>query len=107
MNRQPEPPPPQKVGQRSEGRTVIIEIRIDPQRQFSAMQRQEIWMRSNGHCVACGRHLGESWRSPNWHADHIVPHSRGGRTEIINGQSLCQPCNNRKHAKVLTVDQEG
>lgn len=76
------------------------EARLDPQRSFSKAQRREIALRSNGHCAACGQGLG-----PNWHADHIVPHSRGGRTEVINGQALCGACNQRKHAKVLTVDE--
>jgi 5-methylcytosine-specific restriction endonuclease McrA len=74
--------------------------RLDPQRSFSKLQRQEIYLRSNGHCSGCGQPLDS-----DWHADHIVPHSRGGRTEIVNGQALCQPCNSRKHAKVLTVDE--
>jgi 5-methylcytosine-specific restriction endonuclease McrA len=73
--------------------------RLDPQRAFNAAQKKEIYLRSNGHCTGCGQPLDS-----DWHADHIVPHARGGRTEIINGQGLCQPCNNRKHAKVLTVD---
>lgn len=74
-------------------------IRVDPQRAFTALQKKEIYLRSNGHCVGCGTPLDS-----DWHADHIMPHARGGRTEIVNGQALCQPCNSRKHAKVLTVD---
>lgn len=77
-----------------------IEVRLDPQRTFSKLQRDEILRRSNGHCVGCGTPLGA-----DWHADHIVPHARGGRTEVINGQALCRPCNSRKSAKVLTVDE--
>lgn len=75
-------------------------VRLDPQRNFSSAQKKEILLRSNGHCVGCGQEVGS-----NWHADHIVPHSRGGRTEVSNGQALCQPCNSRKSAKVLTVDE--
>lgn len=76
-------------------------VRLDPQRSFSVGQKKEIYLRADGHCVGCGRPLDS-----DWHADHVVPHARGGRTEIINGQALCQPCNSRKHAKVLTVDGE-
>lgn len=78
----------------------IAAIRVDPQRSFSTLQRQEIYRRSNGHCVGCGTPLDS-----DWHADHVFPHSRGGRTEVVNGQALCQPCNSRKRAKVLTVDE--
>ncbi len=77
-----------------------IPTRLDPRRSFSAMQKQEILLRSNGHCVSCGMALGL-----DWHADHIYPHSLGGVSEVINGQALCQPCNSRKHAKVLTVEE--
>lgn len=78
----------------------IATTRLDPQRNFSGAQEKEILLRSNGHCVGCGKEVGS-----DWHADHIVPHSRGGKTEVSNGQTLCQPCNSRKHAKVLTVDE--
>lgn len=76
-------------------------VRRDPQRSFSKQQKKEIYLRANGHCQSCAQALDS-----DWHADHIVPWSRGGRTEVINGQSLCRDCNLRKQAKVLTVDQE-
>lgn len=75
-------------------------VRLDPQRNFSKQQKEEIRRRADGHCQGCGDALAS-----DWHADHIVPHSRGGRTEIINGQALCRSCNGRKSAKVLTVDE--
>ncbi len=33
--------------------------------------------------------------------DHSVPLARGGRHSIGNLLSLCQPCNSKKHAKML------
>jgi hypothetical protein len=84
-----------------------VAVRLDPLWYFSRLQRREIWLRSNGHCVGCGQSLGPDWEARTWQADHIVPHSRGGRTEVINGQALCRPCNNRKQANVLTVDEKG
>ncbi len=35
----------------------------------------------------------------NFHADHIIPHIRGGKTTIENGQVLCSACNLSKGAK--------
>jgi 5-methylcytosine-specific restriction endonuclease McrA len=104
---------PQKPALRNKARQTIskpekrpIAVRRDPLRCFSKLQRREIWLRSNGHCVGCGQYLGSDWQSGDWQADHIFPHCRGGRTEVINGQALCQPCNNRKKANVLTVDEK-
>lgn len=73
---------------------------LDSQRSFSPEQREAILRRSRGKCSICGIDLPE-----NWHADHIVPHSRGGSTRVENGMALCPTCNGRKHAKVLTVEE--
>ena len=64
----------------------------DSKRSFDEAQRQVIYRRDNGNCKVCGIHC--DWN--NWEADHIVPWSRGGKTEIENGQVLCQACNARK-----------
>ncbi len=32
----------------------------------------------------------------NWEADHIIPYSKGGKTENWNGQALCSTCNREK-----------
>ncbi len=33
-----------------------------------------------------------------WEADHIVAHSKGGRTTVANGQVACLSCNSSKGA---------
>ena len=48
---------------------------------------------ANGHCqlkIACN---GDKLSWGEWHADHIVPHSKGGKTTVANGQAACPACN--------------
>jgi superfamily II DNA or RNA helicase len=55
---------------------------------------------ADGHCEECGRLLNQSF-----HADHIVSYSRGGITELPNGQALCPQCNLRKGNKTMSKDK--
>lgn len=63
----------------------------DSQRLFSYRQRNYIYNKCDGRCAACGIELGDDWE-----ADHIVPHSSGGLTQISNGQALCIACHKKK-----------
>lgn len=47
-----------------------------------------------GRCACCGIKLGRKF-----HRDHIMPLALGGENTDSNIQLLCQPCNNKKHAK--------
>lgn len=57
-------------------------------RTFNASQRAALFDHANGQCQMCGIEL-----APGWHADHVVPYSRGGATDVVNGQALCPACN--------------
>ena len=70
----------------------------DPKRSFDEAQRQVIYRRGNGICKMCG--IQCDWN--NWEADHIIPWSKGGKTEIENGQVLCPVCNAKKSDQLLT-----
>ena len=61
-------------------------------RYFSAIQRIELFSRSGGHCQSCGVPITLT----DFHADHITPWSKGGKTTLANGQALCRTCNIKK-----------
>lgn len=60
-------------------------------RRFSLRQRRQLWIESGGVCASCGQDLGQ-----NWEADHVIPYSLGGETELSNAQALCRACNRKK-----------
>lgn len=69
-------------------------ISRDQKRAFSEYERIKIYRRDKGLCQQCLRdgHNEEnskvSWS--NYHADHVVPHSKGGPTKLENAETLCQ-----------------
>lgn len=64
----------------------------DNNRNFTADQRAVIFRLGNGVCAKCGKEVDEE----DFEADHKLPWSKGGRTQISNGQVLCGPCNRAK-----------
>jgi len=71
-------------------------IQLDERRMFSEEQKIEIYHRDNGLCKGCAKPVSEY----NWHADHIIPWVKGGRTDVENGQVLCVKCNIKKGARL-------
>jgi hypothetical protein len=71
-------------------------VELDPLRIFSDQQKSEMYARYKGVCQKCAKQLDEY----GWHADHIVPWSKGGRTVLENGQVLCTRCNLSKGAQL-------
>lgn len=76
----------------------------DSRRVFSESDRIEIYRRDNGICSVCiDEGLPELEARVPWsefEADHIMPHTLGGPTEIWNGQVLCRTHNRQKGATV-------
>lgn len=64
----------------------------DNNRAFTQDQRLVIFRRSGGKCQECGTAIAED----EFEADHKIPWSKGGRTQIANGQALCIACNRMK-----------
>lgn len=60
-------------------------------RAFGTSQRAALYTLADGRCEKCGAELAEGW-----HADHIHPWSKGGATDMDNGQALCPSCNLKK-----------
>ncbi len=65
---------------------------LDENRGFTEFQRIAIFRKYDETCQICGKKV--EWK--DFHADHIVPHSKGGKTTVENGQLLCSVCNLKK-----------
>lgn len=66
---------------------------LDTSRIFTPEQRLAIFRKDAGRCqlkITCD---GEKLNWGEWHADHIMPHSKGGMTIVSNGQAACPGCN--------------
>lgn len=58
--------------------------------------RVAVFVRDGGRCRNCHS-------SNNLELDHLVPVSKGGRSEESNLQTLCRRCNRRKWKKLVPV----
>ena len=68
----------------------------DDIRSFTQAQRLAIFRRDDGRCQLRIKCSGEKLGWGDWHADHILPHSQGGKTTVSNGQVACVACNTAK-----------
>jgi len=56
--------------------------------------KRNIFVRDNYVCQYCSKKL-----KTNLSVDHIIPSSRGGKTNFENCVTACKPCNNKKDNK--------
>lgn len=76
----------------------------DEKRAFSELERLIIYRKGKGLCQQClrdGKPENEarvSWSE--FHADHVIPHSKGGKTILENGELLCKYHNLSKGNRV-------
>jgi superfamily II DNA or RNA helicase len=69
---------------------------MNTKRAFTSRQRAALYLASQGECASCGKELEQGW-----HGDHQMPYSKGGATDVLNGQALCPTCNLRKGDTML------
>lgn len=72
--------------------------RKDNQRGFTHIQKLAIFRRDKGVCQVKIKCDGIKLTWDDWHCDHIVPWSKGGKTTVGNGQVACSDCNLSKGA---------
>ena len=63
-------------------------------RIFSDKQRKILLILSGNICSMCKIPL-----KSNFHADHVIPYSKGGNTILNSGQAVCKTCNLKKGSK--------
>lgn len=68
--------------------------------KLSDSLRYDILRRDNFRCQICGATQQDGYKL---HVDHIVPVSKGGRTEPGNLRTLCERCNMGKSDKIERV----
>tara|TARA_R110001583_G_scaffold122569_1_gene273860 strand:- start:21757 stop:22065 length:309 start_codon:yes stop_codon:yes gene_type:complete len=76
----------------------------DEKRAFSELERILIYRKGKGLCQQCLREgkpekeAKVSWS--DYQADHVLPHSKGGKTIIENGELLCSYHNQSKGNRI-------
>ena len=88
-----------EISQRKRRATILRSLleslfaRKDAERLFSIEQRRILWNSTAKRvCGACGKAL--TWE--DFAADHINPHSKGGRTTLDNAAVMHRRCNSAK-----------
>lgn len=79
--------------------------RIPEHRRFVAQQRRlmtdslryDVLQRDGFRCQICGATAADGYKL---HVDHILPVSKGGKTEMSNLRTLCERCNMGKRDKI-------
>jgi hypothetical protein len=83
-----------------EGKEIISK---DTKRAFNESERIKIYRKFNGICQECKKEKKSErdclvpWNE--YQADHIFPHSKGGKSTIDNAQLLCRVHNQKKGVK--------
>ena len=72
----------------------------DSKRTFNDKQKRQAWVNADFKCQECSKKVTMA----EARADHILPHSKGGKTDSSNLQILCEDCNESKSSSMSTND---
>lgn len=79
---------------------------IDTRRQFSIIQKLEMYEKQNRKCVGIENKKCSYTKGVvdlvDLEGDHIKEHSTGGKTDISNGQLLCKSCHKEKTKRFVS-----
>ena len=65
-------------------------------RFFTKRMRKILLIVAGNKCQKCNKKLDKSF-----HADHVIPFSKKGPTNINNAQALCSKCNLKKGSSIV------
>ena len=65
--------------------------------------RRNIFKRDHFACQYCGARKS----ARDLTIEHVIPQSRGGKTEWTNVVTACRPCNNKKGSKMASISGMG
>jgi len=74
----------------------------DDSRSFTEKQKDELYIIQDGKCAVTGQDLD----SIEYAADHILPHTYGGPTDVKNGQLICKDANEMKSSGMTISEVE-
>jgi 5-methylcytosine-specific restriction endonuclease McrA len=72
---------------------VLIKVVRSVYRNRVPFTKKNVLVRDRNTCAYCGR------KQKGLTIDHVIPSSRGGRTDFDNCVACCAACNNRKGAR--------
>jgi 5-methylcytosine-specific restriction endonuclease McrA len=81
---------------------LMLSVYHDAPQQSVPFTRRNVFRRDKWQCVYCGRRVGDldddgrPLRHSDFTIEHIIPQSRGGKTNWGNVACCCRYCNNRK-----------
>lgn len=71
-------------------------------RGFKPNEKKSVYEKQKHICPSCMK----KWKFEQMDGDHIIPWSKGGKTDISNLQMLCKKCNSDKSNKPYDIDAE-